>query len=99
MRTSHYLLGVGLLLTVGLSLPAQSKPGSADLPIKRIILFSSGVGYFQRDGQVDGDSKIELQFPAADVNDLLKSLILQDLGGGHINAVNYDNRNPIDMTL
>ena len=50
--------------------------------MSRIVLFSSGVGYFQRDGQVDGDSRIELHFPSQNINDLLKSLILQDMNGG-----------------
>jgi hypothetical protein len=69
------------------------------LPVTRIVLFSSGVGYYQRDGQVDGNARIDLQFHTQDVNDLLKSLVLQDQGGGQISTVNYDNRDPIDKTL
>src|SRR5262245_43719921 len=52
------------------------------LPIRQVVLFNSGVGYFQREGTVDGNSRVDLSFPTSDVNDLLKSLILQDLGGG-----------------
>jgi hypothetical protein len=75
--------------------------GGADspLPIRQVVLFNTGVGYFQREGQVDGSSRVELTFPAYDMNDLLKSLILQDGGGGKISAVNYDSYDPIERTL
>jgi hypothetical protein len=75
--------------------------GGADgpLPIRQVVLFNTGVGYFQREGQVDGTSRVELTFPSSDMNDLLKSLILQDGGGGKISAVNYDSYDPIEKTL
>jgi len=41
------------------------------LPLAQVILFSSGVGYFQREGEVEGNTRIDLTFPATDVNDLL----------------------------
>jgi hypothetical protein len=78
---------------------AEEDEASASLPIARIVLFSSGVGYFQREGTVDGNAKVDLRFTAGDVNDLLKSLVLEDQGGGRIGTVSYDNRNPIEMTL
>jgi hypothetical protein len=85
----------------GFAIPAvaQPKPASPELPVTRIVLFSSGVGYFQRDGQVDGNARIDLPFAANNINDLLKSLVLQDQGGGQISTVNYDNRDPIEKTL
>jgi hypothetical protein len=70
-----------------------------NLPIGGVVLFSSGVGYFQREGEVDGHARIDLSFPVSDVNDLLKSMVLQDLGGGHISAVSYDSQDPIEKTL
>ena len=75
------------------------QPPAVELPVGRIVLFSSGVGYFQRDGQVNGNAKIDLKFQRGDINDLLKSLVLQDLNGGKISTVEYDNRDPIDKTL
>jgi hypothetical protein len=69
------------------------------LPISQVVLFNSGVGYFQREGQVDGNVRCELAFPASDVNDLLKSLVLQDRNGGQISTVYYDSSEPIDRTL
>jgi hypothetical protein len=71
----------------------------ATLPIAQVVLFNSGVGYFQREGEVNGDTHINLTFPTSDVNDLLKSLVLQDAAGGKIGAINYDSQDPIDKIL
>jgi hypothetical protein len=70
-----------------------------ELPITQVILYSSGVGYFQREGHVEGNTRVDLAFPVGDINDLLKSMVLQDLGGGHISAVAYDSHDPLDKTL
>src|SRR5438128_212383 len=93
--------GVAILTLLGVAIPvmAQPKAGLPELPVTRIVLFSSGVGYFQRDGQVDGNARIDLQFAGNNINDLLKSLVLQDQGGGQVSTVNYDNRDPIEKTL
>jgi hypothetical protein len=74
-------------------------PSSPNLPIAQAVLFSSGVGFFQREGEIDGNQRIDLSFPVGDINDLLKSMVLQDLGGGHVSAVSYESRDPIDKTL
>src|SRR5262249_59675537 len=61
---------------------AEEDEASASLPIARIVLFSSGVGYYQREGTVDGNAKVDLRFTAGGVNDLLKSPVIEDRGGG-----------------
>lgn len=76
-----------------------ARPDSSQLPVAQVILYSSGVGYFQREGEVEGSTRIDLSFPVQDINDLLKSMVLQDLGGGHVSAVSYDSQAPIDRTL
>ena len=78
---------------------AGGAPSQADLPLSRVVLFSSGVGYFQRDGAVSGDSQLEMTFRTADVNDLLKSLIARDFDGGQVLAVTYASRDPVTRTL
>jgi hypothetical protein len=69
------------------------------LPIGQVVLFSSGVGYFQREGSVEGDARVDLSFPVQDINDLLKSMVLRDLDGGHISTVSYDSNAPVERTL
>ncbi len=77
----------------------KQSPGQIQLPIAQVVLFSSGVGYFQREGEVEGNARVDLTFPVEDINDLLKSLVLQDLGGGRVSAVSYDSRDPVEKTL
>src|SRR3984957_16508576 len=72
---------------------------SVQLPIGQVVLFSSGVGYFQREGQVEGNARVDLSFPVQDINDLIKSMVLRDLDGGHIAAVSYDSNAPVEKTL
>jgi hypothetical protein len=106
------LAGVGLLAGLAVflrpaPLPAHARekadadPASKSgaLPVSRVILYSSGVGYFQRSGKVRDNSRVDLSFPVQDINDLLKSLVLQDLGGGQVSAVSYDSHDPVEKTL
>jgi hypothetical protein len=79
--------------------PANERRPATTLPLSQVILFNSGVGYFQREGAVEGDARVDMQFPASDVNDLLKSLVLQDLGHGKVTTISYDGQEPIDRTL
>lgn len=51
------------------------------LPLQQISLFSSGVGYFERGGTVDGNATVQLSFQRAGLNDVLKSLIASDPSG------------------
>ncbi len=79
--------------------PAAAQVSGPMLPVAQAILYSSGVGYFQREGTVEGNARVDLTFPVQDINDLLKSMVLQDLGGGVISAVSYDSQAPIEKTL
>ena len=70
-----------------------------ELPLGRVVLFSSGVGFFEHAATVDGDATAELWFDVDEINDLLKSMVVRDLDGGRIAAVTYDSRDPITRTL
>jgi hypothetical protein len=77
----------------------QDLKPAVSLPITRVVLFNSGVGYFSRSGEVEGDARVDLTFPESDINDLLKSMVLEDFNKGRISAVSYDSREPIARTL
>jgi hypothetical protein len=82
--------------------PDQSKPAEkaqADVPVKVVVLFSSGVGYFEHAGSVKGTTSTELRFKTNQINDILKSLLLQDMGGGKVTTVVYPSQDPINKTL
>src|SRR6266700_3692604 len=78
--------------------PAPAKP-DANVPVKVVVLFSSGVGYFEHAGSVTGEASTELRFKTNQINDILKSLLLQDMGGGKVTTVVYPSQDPIDKTL
>jgi hypothetical protein len=65
----------------------EAPAAKAQLPIGQVVLFSSGVGYFQREGTVEGNARVDLSFPVADINDLIKSMVLRDMDGGYVAAV------------
>jgi hypothetical protein len=80
--------------------PAQgAKAPDANVPVKVVVLFSSGVGYFEHAGSVTGNASTELRFKTNQINDILKSLVLQDLGGGKVTTVVYPSQDPIEKTL
>jgi hypothetical protein len=68
------------------------------LPVTQVVLFNSGVGYFHRSGQVEGEARVDLQFSAADINDLIKSLVVHD-DKGELVPLRYDSQEPIEKTL
>src|SRR5262245_60127774 len=77
----------------------DAAPGATGLPVAQVVLFSSGVGYFQREGVVEGTQRVDLSFPVQDINDLLKSMVVRDLDGGHVSAISYDSNAPVETTL
>ena len=78
---------------------SASPPGNTEVPVKEVVLFSSGVGYFQHEGTVHDDASTELRFKTAQINDILKSLVLNDLGGGRVGVVTYPSQDPLAKTL
>ncbi len=97
-QRSLVLLAAALLLAAAGRGSAQA-PAPAALPIHDVTLFSSGVGYFERSGPIDGSATITLAFPVETVPDILKSLVLLDDGGGRIEPVTYAARTPVTKAL
>ncbi len=69
------------------------------LPITRVVLYKHGVGYFEREGPVEGEATLTLTFKQAEVSDVLKSLTVLDLDGGHVTSVSYDSTKPLEQLL
>jgi hypothetical protein len=79
--------------------PAAPKAAAADLPVTRVSLFSSGVGFFEHAGSINGDGSALLHFKTDQINDVLKSLVLQDQDGGTVSTVSYQSQDPLDHAL
>jgi len=70
---------VALLLS-SVSLPALAADPKLDL--KRVMLSSGGVGYFEYEAEIDGARELGLDVPLNEVDDVLKSLVVYDSAGG-----------------
>lgn len=83
--------------------PASSKlqvRGSTPLlPIRRVILYSNGVAYIERRGVVTNHAEVSLSFKQSQVDDVLKSMVVLDLGKGRIGAVSYNSSAPASSRL
>ncbi len=72
----------------------SENPNAQSLPIRRVILYSNGVAYIERRGFVSGNAEVNLQFKQSQVDDVLKSMVVLDLGQGRIGAVSYNSSAP-----
>lgn len=79
--------------------PTVAADEATDLDVTRVALFSSGVGYFECDARVEGEAFATLKFRTDQINDILKSMVVQDYDGGRIGAISYASRDPIEKTL
>jgi hypothetical protein len=75
-------------------LPSDSSSPTNTLPIRRVILYSNGVAYIERRGTVRNHAEVSLSFKQSQVDDVLKSMVVLDLGRGRIGAVSYNSSAP-----
>src|SRR5579863_4129004 len=76
--------------------PAES---SSRLPVKRVVLYKNGVGYFEHATRVHGTQDLSIDFTTAQLNDVLKSLTAVDLGDGRVSSLRYNSIAPLDERL
>ncbi len=69
------------------------------LPVRRVVLYKNGVGYFEHLGRVRGSQDVQVDFTSAQLNDVLKSLTVLDLSGGRITGVDYNSEAPLARRL
>jgi hypothetical protein len=86
------------LFPVLFSILAATSP-AADLPIREVILYKHGVGFFERAGKLEAGDSARIDFKADDMNDVLKSLTITDRSGGKISGVRYDASEPLEERL
>ena len=69
------------------------------LPVKRVVLYKNGVGYFEHSTHVRGTQDLNIDFTSAQLNDALKSLTVVDLGDGRITGVRFNSVAPLSERL
>jgi hypothetical protein len=67
------------------------------MQLRSLTLFSSGVGYFQHSGEIEGSKELILPFNKDAVNDALKSLVINDPNSSP--AVSYHSEDTLQKTL
>src|SRR3979409_1924669 len=77
----------------------DSAEPAAKLPVRRVVLYKNGVGYFEHLGRVRGSQTVHVDFTSAQLNDVLKSLTVLDLSGGKITGVDYNCEAPLARRL
>jgi hypothetical protein len=78
------------------NVPADSQER---LPVKRVVLYKNGVGYFEHPARVRGSQELNIDFTTAQLNDVLNSLTVVDLGGGRIGGVRFNSVAPLSERL
>jgi hypothetical protein len=73
--------------------------GPQKLPLRRVVLYKSGIGYFQHDGRVRGNEEVEIDLTSGQLNDVLKSLTALDFSGGRIVGASYNSQEPAGHQL
>jgi hypothetical protein len=101
-----FMLCASLAMSVVAQQPAAKpeKSGTSEaavhkLPLRRVVLYKSGVGYFEHDGAVHGNQDVEIDLTSGQLNDVLKSLTALDLTGGRVVGASYSSQEPAGHQL
>ena len=73
---------------------APTLAAAQDLVLKRVMLSSGGLGYFEYEATVEGDATLKLTVSLPQVDDVLKSLVVYDDKGG-VGGLSLPGREPL----
>jgi hypothetical protein len=76
-----------------------ARQSAQKLPLRRVVLYKSGVGYFEHDGRVRGNEDIAINLTSSQLDDVLKSLTALDLSGGRITGASYNSQDSASHQL
>lgn len=96
---TFFALILMLTAVVSFAKAAEDNALNSKLPIRKVVLYKHGVGYFERAGIVQGSGQVKLYFRRDQMNDLLKSMTVRELGSDRIGTIVYDSTRTIDQLL
>lgn len=107
---SRLMLALGAVVVVALQVLSAQAPAPAAqappravspsrLPVRRVVLYKNGVGYFEHLGKVRGNETVTIDFNSSQLNDVLKTLTALDLGSGRVTGVSYNSEAPLEQRL
>lgn len=89
----HSRIGISLFaLLAGSSIgchatPRVAAPQTTILPLRAVSLYETGVGYFERSGEIGDPQSTTLPVPAGHLDDALKTLVI--LGAGKVRGLEF----------
>ncbi|HYM13544.1 MAG TPA: hypothetical protein VEU62_22580, partial [Bryobacterales bacterium] len=87
---------LSLALTLILVVPVLP---AAELPVRKVVLYKHGIGFFERSGRVPASETARLDFKAGEMDDVLKSLTIEERGGGKVSDIRYESSEPVEKKL
>jgi hypothetical protein len=69
-----------------------------ELALKRVMLSSAGLGYFEYEATVENDATLKLTVPLDQVDDVLKSLVVYDDKGG-VGGLSLPGKEPLKQAF
>ena len=84
------LMGGASLAPLGMSSAAEAD----ELTLRRVLLSTGGVGYFEYEAEVDGDAALTLDVRLDQVDDVMKSVVVYD-AQGRIGDISLPGREPL----
>lgn len=99
MKRSLAVAAAVVFCLVGAQTVVAGEAGDGKLPLRRVVLFTSGVGYFEHIGTVNPPEPAVFYFRPLEMVDVIRSLVVLDRGPGSVTAGIYDGREPVSRTL
>lgn len=82
---------------------ASQSPAAASaadrLPVRRVVLYKSGVGYFEHLGRVRGNQTVSIDLTSGQLDDVLKSLTTVDMGDGRVTGITFNSTAPLEQRM
>ncbi|MBF9016345.1 MULTISPECIES: hypothetical protein [unclassified Oceanispirochaeta] len=91
--------GEGSSESISADRPVSSQQIKSDMPVKAVTLYSAGLAQIVQETEVTGNEVLLFPVEHKDVNDILKSLRVEDLDGGRVDSVNFASENPLNAVL
>jgi len=77
---------------------SSARESEGQIPLKRVVILTSGIAYYEHSGSVSGPVRIDLPFRYDAVNDALKSLVINDPSSANPSII-YQSEQTLVQTL
>jgi hypothetical protein len=97
LRTAAYALTLSALPPFAVTAVQAAAPTT--LPLKKVMLSTSGLAFFEHQGTLKGQATLNLSARMDQVNDMLKSLVVYDQAGGTLGGISLPGQMPLQQAF